>query len=124
MLKNYVRFYSCITAGPSTTLMLNASVEGSAGQPIAGQTYALMCAFSGHGNTVPCIQWLRNGTRLKGETSNDLNFRPLIVTDSGLYSCEVTAESITVTSSNKTLTVESKTCFLATFTLTGDFFIV
>ncbi len=113
-----VRFCSCIAEGLSTVQPPTMiSVEGFADRPIAGQDYTLTCVYSGHGNTVPSIRWLGNGGVLNGQTTSDLNFHPLNVTDSGVYSCEVTVESITVRSPVPyCLVVEGKTKSLTNWT--------
>ena len=93
---------------PSSVLV---SLSGSGGAQIAGEDYTLTCQVTGGGTMTPIYRWFRNGSPLTGQTSDTLSFSPLGETDSGIYTCEGTRNSMTVTSDPLTITVVGKlTC--------------
>ena len=89
----------------SPTTAPAAILTGSGVAQIAGENYTLTCQLTGEGTTTPIYQWFRNGSLLTDQTSDTLSFSPLSETDSGVYTCEGTRSSITVTSGAMTITV-------------------
>jgi hypothetical protein len=74
------------------------TVASSGGTQIAGEAYTLTCQVTGGGSGAITYQWLRDGVQLPSETSMTLSFSPLGDTDSGVYTCVGTRNSIPVTS--------------------------
>ena len=72
---------------------------------IAGEDYTLTCQVTGGGTMTTTYQWLKDNLSLTGETSATLSFSPLRQTDSGVYTCEATRNSISVTSAGVSVTV-------------------
>ena len=56
----------------------------------------------------PAYRWLRNGTVMTSETSATLSFSPLRETNAGVYVCEATRSSMTMTSASVTISVVGK----------------
>ena len=82
------------------------AVTGSGGAQVAGEDYTLTCQVTGGGTMTPTYRWFRDGSVLTGQTSATLSFSPLRETDSGVYTCEGTRNSIAVRSDgNIALTV-------------------
>ena len=94
-----------IITGDATDLL--PMLTGSDEQAL-GQEYNLTCSFSGGEIGTNTYQWHRNGTLLNESTtitfsedtgiSQRLTFSPLMEDDTGLYTCTVTRDSITRTS--------------------------
>ena len=84
------------------------TLSGSGGAQIAGEDYTLTCQVTGGGTMTPTYRWFRNESLLTGQTSNTLAFSPLRETDSGVYTCEGTRSSITVTSASVRISVVGK----------------
>ena len=80
------------------------SINGSDSALTAGENYILTCQVTG-GTMTPTYQWFRNGSPLTGQTSDTLSFSPLREIDSGVYTCEGTRSSVTVTSPSVRITV-------------------
>jgi hypothetical protein len=74
------------------------TVTSGGGAQIAGENYTLTCQVTGGGTMTPTYRWFRDGSPLTGQTSATLSFSPLREIDSGVYTCEGTRNSITVTS--------------------------
>ena len=65
--------------------------------PAAGERYSLMCTVTGVDSLNPTInyQWFKTTTNRTqvGTNSPILTFDPLVLSDAGQYSCEVTVSS-------------------------------
>ena len=64
----------------------------------------LTCTASGGGSMAYTYKWLRNSSVVPGQNSFTYSFTPLRATDFGKYSCQVTVQSITVTSEGVDIT--------------------
>ena len=89
--------------------LVEVSLTGSVGaqEVHVGENYRLTCNVTGGVTTEPTHRWFRDGTPLN-VTSATLSFSPLRETDSGVYTCEGTRSSITITSENFTITAASE----------------
>ena len=75
--------------------------------PAAGQNYSLMCTVSGADSLYPTInhyQWVHTRSQV-GTNSPTLTFDPLVLSDAGQYSCEVTISSSLL---SRNITIVSK----------------
>ena len=93
-----LQFVSRLTIHPLSTELplLNVMLTGSGGTLTEGQNHALTCTASGGGSMAYNYIWLRNGTVVPGQNSSTYSFSPLLVADSGQYSCQVTVGSMTM----------------------------
>ena len=82
-------------------------LNGSGGTLTAGQNHMLTCEASGGGSMEYIYTWLKN-SNIVGQTSSIYTFSPLLVVHSGVYSCQVSVGSMTMTSEGVDITVECK----------------
>ena len=87
---------------------LNVTLTGSGGALTEGQNHMLTCEASGGGSMAYTYMWLKDGSVVSGQTSSTYSFSPLLVVQSGRYSCRVSVGSMTVTSEGVDITVESE----------------
>ena len=59
----------------------------------------LTCIASGGGSMAYIYEWLKNGSLVPGQNSSMYSFTPLLIADSGQYSCQVTVGSMTMNTS-------------------------
>ena len=98
---------------PSATTMSeapppNVTIFKNGGAQIAGENYTLTCQVTGGTTAMPIYQWFKNGSLLANRTSATLSFLPLMITDSGVYTCEGTRNSTTSSSGDVMITVDGK----------------
>ena len=78
---------------------ITAGVVPPSDPPAFGQSYTLRCTVTGADSLNPTINWFRttpNRTQV-GTNSPTFTFEPLVLSDAGQYSCEVTVSSTFVT---------------------------
>ena len=80
------------------------SISPASGSPTAGQTYSLTCSVQvvAHLVVEPSIEWTRqDGTVLNASSgySLQLNFNPLMTSNSSLYTCQASVEVMGVVES-------------------------
>ena len=80
-------------------------LAGSGGTLTEGQNYVLTCTASGGGSMAYTYTWLKNGSVVSGQTSSTYSFSPLLMVNSGRYSCQVSLGSTSINSGTITITV-------------------
>ena len=83
-------------------------ILGNADAQIAGENYTLTCQVTGEDAAAITYRWFRNGSLLAGQTSATFSFSPLRETESRLYTCEGTKNSIVNTSEGVAISVDGK----------------
>ena len=68
-------------------------LTGSGGTLLAGHNHTLTCEASGGGSMAYTYMWLKDDSVVFGQNSSTYSFSPLMMTDSGRYSCQVRASS-------------------------------
>ena len=71
--------------------------------PTLGQSYSLTCSITGDMDNVTTFQWSKDGSELN-ETGPTLSFQHLNLTDLGVYTCTVTDDSVSYSSSIEVIT--------------------
>ena len=84
---------------------LSVKIINSGGILRAGQNYMLTCEASGGGSMTYAYMWLKNDNVVPGQNSSTYLFTPLLIGDSGKYSCQVSVGSMNVTSEDVDITV-------------------
>ena len=91
---------------------LNVTLTES-GALTEGQNYMLTCETSGGGSMAYAYLWLKDGSVVPGQNSSTYLFTPLLVDDSGQYSCLVSVGSMNVTSEDVDITVVGESFLIA-----------
>ena len=84
----------CINICNSTCVQIT---DGLA-TPTLGQSYSLTCSVAGDMDKATTFQWSKDGSELN-ETGQTLFFQHLRLSDSGVYTCAVTVNSVLYNSS-------------------------
>ena len=92
-----------VSPPPSIALPVPVVTISTSGVPTVGQTYALICSVMVVPGLVeePTVQWTTQSgtvTNSSSATRLELNFNPLITTDSDLYTCRASINIIDVVS--------------------------
>ena len=84
-------------------LALSVQITASGGRPVAGKSYNLTCNIniSESTNVILSYQWSKNSEPIDSETNKVLVFPFLQLTDGGNYTCEVTVNQSTQTTTNE-----------------------
>ena len=86
----------CVNICNSTCVQITDGVA----TPTLGQSYSLTCSVAGDMDNVTTFQWSKDGSLLN-ETGQTLSFQHLRLSDSGIYSCAISFESVLHNSSIK-----------------------
>ena len=70
----------------------------------------LTCAASGGRSLAYTYMWLKDDSVVSGQTSSTYSFSPLMESDFGQYSCQVSVDSRNRTSEAVTITVVGESC--------------
>ena len=76
---------------PVYSVFISVQTNGSVATPTVGKNYSLTCIVSGA--RVTSYQWWKDGTVLS-VTAPILSFSPIILSDAGWYSCNVTVDGV------------------------------
>ena len=90
-----------------TVSMITVTVAGSGEPQLGQQSYSLTCTFTGTTSSASRYRWLKNGIPVESEIAQTLSFSPLQLSDAGLYTCEVTINSV-VRTGNYSISIQSK----------------
>ena len=84
----------CVNICNSTCVQITDGVA----TPALGQSYSLTCSVAGDMDVVTIFQWSKDGSELN-ETGPNLSFQYLRLSDFGIYSCSITVDLVSYSSS-------------------------
>ena len=80
----------------------------SEGQPIAGEDYTLTCMAMGGGTTITTYRWWKDNVLITDQTERMISYNPIAQITSGVFMCEATRGSMSMSSAPVTITVMSE----------------
>ena len=97
-----------VTFNSECYISVSVTISDDGATPTLGQSYILSCLVSGEQSEDDLTyQWLKNGT-MRSETIDTIAFPSLRLSDSGLYTCNVTVNSTMSYSGTIDITLQCK----------------